>query len=117
MTLVDSSVWIQHFLRPDPELAALLEAEQVLMHPFVFGELSLGRLHARETLLRRLRILESTPLLSEAEVEHMVHRFELWGRGIGWVDCHLIASAQKNRSQLLTRDKALKAAWLHVIKN
>lgn len=117
MTLVDSSIWIEHMRRPDLELASLLDAEQVLMHPFVFGELILGRLHEREAILRRLRILKTTPLLAEHEVEDLVERFQLWGRGVGWIDCHLIASARKAHADLLTRDKALKSAWHHVLKN
>ena len=117
MTLVDSSVWIEHFRHADQDLAGLLDAEQVLMHPFVLGELSLGQFRERDSVLQKLRLLEAMPLLPENEVADFVRHFRLWGRGIGWIDCHLMASARDSRSQLLTRDKALKAAWLHVRKN
>jgi predicted nucleic acid-binding protein len=111
VTLVDSSVWIEHFRRPDTELAELVEADRVLMHPFVLGELSLGQFRERDLVLVKLRMLESLPLLPEAEVDALVRRFRLWGHGVGWVDCHLMASARSAQAQLLTRDKALNACW------
>jgi hypothetical protein len=116
MTLVDTSVWIDHLRRPDQELATLLEAEQVLMHPFVFGELSLGNLRDRGKVLRNFGFIETIPVVAEGLVGELVHRHQLWGKGLGWVDCHLLASAHDAHAHLITRDKALKAAWLVVRK-
>jgi hypothetical protein len=116
MTLVDTSVWIDHLRRSDQELAVLLEAEQVGMHPFVLGELSLGNLHNREKVLRNFGFLEMMPIVSESTVGELVRRHHLWGKGIGWVDCHLMASALEANAHLMTRDKALRASWLLVRK-
>jgi predicted nucleic acid-binding protein len=116
MTLVDTSVWIDHLRRPDQDLAILLEAEQVLMHPLVLGELSLGNLHHREKVLKHFGYFETATIVSDVMVGELVRRHHLWGKGLGWVDCHLMASARKANANLVTRDKALRAAWLVVRK-
>jgi predicted nucleic acid-binding protein len=97
-------------------LATLLEAEQVLMHPFVLGELGLGHLRGREKVLRNFGFFETTPIVPEGVVGELVRRHQLRGKGVGWVDCHLMAAARDAEAHLITRDKALKAAWLFVRK-
>lgn len=114
MTLVDTSVWIEHFRKGDAELELLLEAEQVLLHPFVLGELGLGSWKDREGLMGRLAALAPAPMAEEGEVQALVQRHRLWGKGLGWVDCHLLASARQCHAHLLSRDKALKSAWVGV---
>lgn len=116
MTLVDSSVWIEHLRKPVPELEELLATDRALIHPMVLGELSLSpsRDAKYEQALLQWSLIEQVPVVAGDEVMSLVTRFKLWGRGIGWVDCNLLASAREAHCHLLTRDKALKAAWLQV---
>jgi len=117
VTLVDTSVWIDYLSRKDAAMQLLLDNEQVLVHPFVIGELSLGRWSDRPTIFHKLTALDLAPVVPDAEVLALIERHRLWGRGLGWVDCHLIASAREAHCHLLTHDKALKAAWLQARKN
>lgn len=110
MILVDTSVWIDHFRRGRPHLAKLLESGLVATHPFVIGELACGNLRRRAEILMHLRQLHSTPAASDAEVHALVTERRLYGRGIGWIDAHLLASCLLHRDTLWTLDKALSRA-------
>jgi predicted nucleic acid-binding protein len=109
MILVDTSVWIDHLRRGDEELSLLLDEGQVLVHPFVIGEVACGSLKRRADIVGHLQRLPRAPVATEAEVLHLLEREELHGRGLGWVDLHLLASARLAAVPLLTRDRALKA--------
>lgn len=110
MILVDTSVWIDHLRRGDAELSRSLDAALVLCHPFVLGELACGRLRDRETTLAALGDLPSAPLASHQEAMVFLNRYSLAGRGIGWVDVHLLAStALAGDAKLWTRDRRLAA--------
>lgn len=108
MILVDSSVWIDHFRSGLPELAHTLERGEVLMHSFVLGELACGNLRQRSEILA---LLGELPLVHEAthhEVMHMIEEHKLMGRGIGYVDAHLLAAvALTPGAALWTRDMRL----------
>lgn len=109
MILVDTSVWIDHLRRSDTQLSAALAANVVLVHPFVAGELACGAIPNRNILLVELAALPQAPTAVHEEVLGLVERHALWGRGIGWVDAHLLASAMlSGRSRLWTRDKRLR---------
>lgn len=108
MTLVDTSVWIDHLRHGDAELAALLDDGMVLVHPFVIGEIACGTLGQRQVVLGHLRHLPEAPLATEEEVHHLLERHRLAGRGLGWVDAHLLASARLAAVPLITRDRALR---------
>ena len=108
MTLVDTSVWIDHLRRGDAELEALLDDGMVLVHPFVIGEIACGSLRQREVVLGHLRHLPEAPLATEAEVHHLLEGHRLASRGLGWIDLHLLASARLAAVPLLTRDRALR---------
>ena len=110
MTLVDTSVWIEHFRRGDAELGQLLEDGMVLVHPFVIGEIACGTLARRPEVLEHLRHLPAAPVATEAEVHHLLESHGLAGRGLGWVDMHLLASARLGAVPLLTPDPALDTA-------
>ncbi|MBV8706532.1 MAG: type II toxin-antitoxin system VapC family toxin [Acidobacteriaceae bacterium] len=110
MTLVDTSTWIEHFRKGVPHLAALLEEGSVLIHPFVIGELACGNLKSRSQLLGDLHQLPSVQLMRDDEVLELVERRKLWGRGLGWVDMHLLASALFTGCVLWTADRSLKQA-------
>ncbi|WP_176047532.1 type II toxin-antitoxin system VapC family toxin [Burkholderia sp. BCC1644] len=111
MILVDTSVWIDHLRAGDATLTSLLEAERVLIHPFVVGELSLGSLRDRQTVLDALRDLPASTSATDDEVQRMIEIAPLHGLGIGYVDAHLLASVRlTSGSKLWTRDRRLLAA-------
>jgi hypothetical protein len=110
VTLVDTSVWVDHFRNDNPRLSQLLNDQQVLVHPFVIGELSLGRLGNRNEIMDLLSKLPLAPVAEHDEVMAVVARYDLPGTGIGWVDAHLIASALLGNAKLLTADKPLHKA-------
>ncbi|WP_446901375.1 type II toxin-antitoxin system VapC family toxin [Burkholderia sp. YIM B11467] len=111
MILVDPSVWIDHLRAGDATLTSLLEAERVLIHPFVVGELSLGSLRDRQTVLDALRDLPASTSATDDEVQRMIEIAPLHGLGIGYVDAHLLASVRlTSGSKLWTRDRRLLAA-------
>ena len=109
MTLVDTSVWIDHLRHGDAELSAALQAGQVEVHPFVVGELACGNMQARAEVLGLLQALPPTPVATDKEVLFFLDRHSLMGRGIGYVDVHLLASARLGGALLWTRDKRLHA--------
>ncbi len=110
MILVDTSVWIDHLRDGDEGLVALLNSTQVLMHPFVLGELACGNLHQRAEVLTLLRDLPQASVAHHDEVLFFIERHELMGRGIGYVDAHLLAAvALDGGARLWTRDKRLRA--------
>jgi predicted nucleic acid-binding protein len=116
LILVDTSVWVDHLRRRNATLATRLEAGDVVCHPFVLGELSLGGLKQRDQILGLLSELPMTPVVPHADVFALVERARLSGRGIGWVDVHLIAGALLGRLRLWTLDRRLAAVAhaLHV---
>ncbi len=110
MILVDTSVWIDHLRKGDPELASLLNEGMVLCHPFVIGELACGNLKNRHEILSLLEALPTATVASHEEVLHLVSDRKLHGKGLGWIDTHLLASALLFKSTLWTRDRTLAAA-------
>ncbi|WP_175671799.1 type II toxin-antitoxin system VapC family toxin [Burkholderia ambifaria] len=111
MILVDTSVWIDHLRAGDATLATLLEVERVLIHPFIIGELALGSMRDRQTVLDALRDLPAAAPATDDEVQRMIDVVPLHGLGIGYVDAHLLASVRlTGGSKLWTRDRRLLAA-------
>ena len=112
MTLVDTSVWIEGFRgsRRASGLEDLLEKNEILLHPWVLGELSLGSLGSQlDMVTADLKRLPTASVVPHEEVLQMVSIRELAGRGTGWVDVHLLASALVAGSKLWTLDRALAA--------
>ena len=108
MILVDTSVWVDHFRKGAPRLVSALEASDVLMHPFVLGEIACGSLASRRDVLRLLGDLPLAPPAADAEALAFIERHALMGRGIGYVDVHLLASVVLARdAQIWTRDRRL----------
>jgi len=106
MILVDSSVWIDHLRTGDQRLFDLLAAEEVLGHPFITGEIALGHLSHRDDVLNDLRDLPQAEVASEEEVLSLIDRQSLFGRGIGYVDAHLLAAVRLTAdAKLWTRDR------------
>ena len=110
MILADTSVWVDHLRGGDAELARLLNDGQVLGHPFVLGELALGGLRGRATVLEALAGLPQAVAANHDEVMAFIEARRLWGRGIGLVDAHLLAAvALTPDARLWTRDRGLAA--------
>jgi predicted nucleic acid-binding protein len=108
--LVDTSVWIEHLRSASAILTELLGDCEVLGHPFVLGELALGNLRQRDEILRVLRRLPQATSASHGEVLQFIERETLFGRGIGYVDAHLLAAVRLTvASKLWTRDRRLQA--------
>ncbi len=108
MVLVDTSVWIEHFRHSRPALMDLLIDEHVLTHPFVIGELACGNLKHRHRILADLRNLPAGKSASHDEVLQLIEDRRLWGKGLGWVDGHLFASALLTGCQFWTLDGRLR---------
>lgn len=110
MILVDTSVWIQHLRKGSDRLRSLLHDELVLCHPFVVGELACGTLRNRQEVLSLLRALPQARAAEHEEVLHLLEGRHLYGRGLGWIDAHLLASALLTGCTLWTFDKPLGRA-------
>ena len=110
MILVDTSIWIDHFRTADQGLADLLDERALLAHAFVIGELALGQLAERRMVLEFLQDIPLAITASENEVLYFIEKHRLAGQGIGYVDAHILASAQLTAgTRLWTRDKRLSA--------
>ncbi len=109
MILIDTSVWVDHLRRGDLALSDLLTRSQVLTHPFMIGELALGSLRHRDTVLGALRDLPQAVVAGDEEVHAFIDRHTLFGIGIGYVDAHLLASTLlTSGARLWTRDTRLR---------
>ena len=105
MILVDTSVWVDHLRRGDSALVDLLERSVVAMHPFVAGEIACGSLRDRNSILELLQDLPAAEVADSDEVLQFIERHVLHGKGIGYVDVHLLASvALTEGAKLWTRD-------------
>jgi predicted nucleic acid-binding protein len=98
------------FRSGDARLEALLEEGSVVTHDFVIGELACGNLRHRGDTLKWLAALPRAPRASESEVHALLEAWKLQGRGLGWIDLHLIAAAQLGGVELYTRDRRLRDA-------
>ena len=107
MVLVDTSIWVSHLRDGNAELATLLNHGKVLCHPLIVGELACGNLKDRSVILSFLQLL---PMSIEAEHEEVLSFIEnkrLMGKGIGYVDVHLLISAILTDVPLWTLDRKL----------
>ena len=108
--LVDTSIWIRFLSNRAPyaaELDSLLSQGEVIGHDFVFGELLIGDKGGRRKLLADYDLMDRAPIVPHAEVVAFVRDRKLHGRGVGWVDAHLLASALVARVPLWTLDSRL----------
>jgi hypothetical protein len=111
MILADTSIWIDHFRRSEPRLARFLDRGEVVMHPFVIGELVLGYVPRIAEMIVDLRTLPKATMADTDEVLKFIAHRKLSGSGIGYVDAHLLAAAALAPETFLwTRDKRLHAA-------
>jgi predicted nucleic acid-binding protein len=109
LILADSSVWIDHLRRPNPQLISLLEKERMVGHPFVTGEVSLGSIATRNRVIAKLGELPQLQLAPPVRVAALIATHSLWGRGIGYVDAHLLAAVRLTPgASLWSRDRRLR---------
>ena len=107
MVLVDTSVWISHLRDGNPDLMMLLNNGDAACHPFIIGELACGNIRNRKEILG---LLESLPISEKAvhrEVLEFIDINELMGKGLGYIDMHLLASSILSGFPIWTLDKAL----------
>jgi len=108
MVLVDTSVWVDYLRTGDAALVGLLQAGRVCCHPMVLGELACGNLQNREQVFGLLADLSGCVEATHEEVLQLINKYALMGKGIGFVDAHLLASCLlTGETQLWTRDKRL----------
>jgi predicted nucleic acid-binding protein len=107
MVLVDTSVWVSHFRNGNAGLEKLLNDGEVVCHPFVVGELACGNLKNRHEILIYLQSLPMATLAEDGEVLRLVENHQLMGKGLGYIDVHLIAAAVLTNVPLWTLDKTL----------
>ncbi|CDN53260.1 Probable ribonuclease VapC 1 [Neorhizobium galegae bv. officinalis bv. officinalis str. HAMBI 1141] len=108
MILLDTSIWIDHLRKREEAVEFLLKRKQVLVHPFVIGEVALGPMPRYDLVLQSLSELPQALVASDPEVLLLIRQHSLMGSGIGYVDAHLLASTRLHEgTRLLTRDKRL----------
>jgi len=112
VVLIDTSVWVEHLRGGKAGLEVLLNDERVSCHPFIIGELACGNLKNRSEILTLLHALPAAVLAEHEEVLRLIEKYRLMGKGLGYVDAHLIASAMLTGIPLWTLDERLEKVAL-----
>ena len=112
MVLVDTSVWVAHFRHGDTGLETLLNEGHVVCHPFIVGELACGNLKNRSGILSLLQALPMAAPAEHEEVMQFIENHRLMGKGLGYIDVHLLTSAILSGIPVWTLDKKLKQVSL-----
>lgn len=110
MVLVDTSVWVAHLRQGATGLDTLLHGGRVVCHPFIVGELACGNLRNRSEIISLLQRLPGAILAEHEEVMQFIENLILMGKGLGYIDTHLLASARLTGAGLWTLDKRLNEA-------
>ena len=115
MILVDTSVWVEHFRSGTIGLEMLLIDGQVVCHPFIIGELACGNLKNRTEILSLLQDLPMASRADDDEVIQFIEDHNLMGKGLGYIDIHLLMAALLTRIPLWTIDKRLHEVSLTLL--
>ncbi len=107
--ICDTSIWIQHFRKTDDLLVKLLKRDLVCVHPMIVGELACGNLPQRQRFLQNMDSLPTTIDVSVDEAMHFLEAKYLYGKGLGWVDIHILCSAFMTDVKVYTHDKSLQS--------
>jgi len=110
VVLVDTSVWVAHLRHGNIGLEALLHGGRVVCHPCIVGELACGNLRNRSEIISLLQKLPGAIQAGHEEVMQFIDNNGLMGKGLGYIDIHLIASARLTGVPLWTPDKRLNEA-------
>ncbi len=110
LVLVDTSIWISHFRKGFSQLQDLLMEGKVACHPFIIGELACGNLKNRKEIFALLDALPKTELAGHDEMLYFIEQHQLMGKGLGYIDTHLLASTLLSGIYLWTLDNNLKDA-------
>jgi predicted nucleic acid-binding protein len=105
--LVDTSIWLAHFRTNNQRLFDLLEAALVSSHPCIIGEIACGNLARRESVLSSLKALPQTTVATDNEVLHFIEKHQISGKGVGYVDLHLLVSAAISGEKVWTADRRM----------
>ena len=108
MVLVDTSVWVEHLRSGNIRLENLLNEGQVACHLFIAGELACGNLSNRVEILSLLQALPLADHADHDEVMQFIENYSLMGKGLGYIDMHLMVSASLTQIPIWTFDKKLK---------
>jgi len=114
MVLVDTSVWVMHLRQGRIGLDGLLDQGEVMCHPYIIGEIACGNLNNRIEILSLLKTLRTALHAEHEEVMQFIENNSLMGKGLGYIDIHLLASAILSRAPLWTLDKKLKQVSLRL---
>jgi len=112
MVLIDTSVWVRFFYGREPflsEARRLMRIEEAAGHELVYGEILMGDIGGRQGFLDEYGRVYQVKTVPHREVLALVSSRKLHGRGVGWVDVHLLASALAARIQFWTADPRLAA--------
>jgi predicted nucleic acid-binding protein len=110
LVIADSSIWMDHINKGDSGLVALMKQRRVRLHPMIIAEIALGSIKQRAIMLEELHAFPQVDSASHSEVMAMIEWMKLFGKGVGYVDAHLLAATRQLRSGTLwTRDNKLKA--------
>ncbi len=107
MIIVDTSVWVLHLREGSDKLISLLNNGKVLCHSFIIGEIACGNLKNRTVIINLLKSLPSAEVAGNNEILQFIEYKELMGKGLGYIDIHLLASAMLSDVQFWTLDKRL----------
>jgi len=120
MILVDTSIWIDHLRQQLNDFELLLVEESICSHPFIVGELACGNLHNRQEIIQLLKHLPQAAVASDDEVLEFIMLHQLAGKGLGYIDMHLLAASKLSALKLWTKDRRLNQAatqlnisWIH----
>ncbi len=108
LIIADTSVWIDHFRRGNPKLVELLAGLRIATHEFVIGELILGTLPRLSPEADALRTLPIAPTLDHDACVQFVETHALIGKGLGWVDVHILSATASTKAKLWTLDRAVR---------
>ena len=117
MILVDTSVWIDHLRKTDPKLYELLHRGEVCIHPVIIGELAIGNLKNRVEIVQLLKALHEVLVATDEEVLQFIEKRHLYGKGLSYIDIHLLASSLINKVSLWTKDKKLSNIYSEINSN
>ena len=114
MILVDTSIWVNHFREGNPVLEQLLNNGDVMCHPFIIGEIACGNLKNRQEILLLLQNLPEAKKASHREIMYFIEQRNLMGKGLGYIDMHLSASALLTNVRVWTYDNKLNEVNKHL---